>query len=170
MRAMVLSAQAAVETAPLASMDRPMPEPAAGEVRVRVRACGACRTDLHVVEGDLPARRLPLIPGHQVVGTVDALGPGAARFRVGDRIGMAHLALGDLERAEAELRTASGFAERGGERGSEGWLRLERAQLAHRRADRSAARGELQKAMAIATELGMRPLIHRCEQSLTALG
>ena len=85
-------------------------------------------------------------------------------------LGMAHLALGDLERAEAELRTASGFAERGGERGSEGWLRLERAQLAHRRADRSAARSELQKAMAIATELGMRPLIHRCEQSLTALG
>ena len=91
MRAMVLSAQAVVETSPLASIDRPMPEPAAGEVRVRVRACGACRTDIHVVEGDLPARRLPLIPGHQVVGTVEALGPGATRFRIGDRIGMAWL-------------------------------------------------------------------------------
>ena len=91
MRAMVLSGQAAVETAPLVSTDRPVPEPLAGEVRVRVRACGACRTDLHVVEGDLAARRLPLIPGHQVVGTVDALGQGATRFTVGDRIGIAWL-------------------------------------------------------------------------------
>jgi alcohol dehydrogenase, propanol-preferring len=91
MRAMLLSAQAAVEASPLAQVDRPVPEPAAGEVRVRVRACGACRTDIHIAEGDLPSRRLPLIPGHQVVGTVDALGQGATRFRIGDRIGMAWL-------------------------------------------------------------------------------
>jgi alcohol dehydrogenase, propanol-preferring len=91
MRAMLLSAQAAVEASPLAQVDRPVPEPAAGEVRVRVRACGACRTDIHIAEGDLPSRRLPLIPGHQVVGTVDALGRGATRFRIGDRIGMAWL-------------------------------------------------------------------------------
>ena len=76
----------------------------------------------------------------------------------------------DPEAVHGLMSRAFGFAERGGERGSEGWLRLERAQLAHRRADRSAARSELQKAMAVATELGMRPLIHRCEQSLTALG
>ena len=91
MRAMVLSAQAAVETSPLGATDRPVPEPATGEVRVRVRACGACRTDIHVVEGDLSPRRLPLIPGHQIVGIVDALGPGATRFNVGDRIGIAWL-------------------------------------------------------------------------------
>ena len=91
MRAMVLAAQAAVETSPLSPIDRPIPEPGPGEVRVRVRACGACRTDIHVVEGDLPARRLPLIPGHQVVGTVDSLGPGAARFSIGDRVGIAWL-------------------------------------------------------------------------------
>jgi D-arabinose 1-dehydrogenase-like Zn-dependent alcohol dehydrogenase len=91
MRAMVLAAQAPVEASPLSPVDRPVPEPGPGEVLLRVRACGACRTDIHVVEGDLPARHLPLIPGHQVVGTVDSLGPGAARFRVGDRVGIAWL-------------------------------------------------------------------------------
>ena len=57
--------------------------PANGEVRVRVHACGCCRTDLHVVEGDLELPRLPVVPGHQVVGVVDALGPGCSRL--GDR-------------------------------------------------------------------------------------
>jgi propanol-preferring alcohol dehydrogenase len=91
MRAMVLAAQAALETSPLSLTDLPIPEPAPAEVRVRVRACGACRTDIHVIEGDLPARRLPLVPGHQVVGTVEAAGPGATRFRIGDRVGIAWL-------------------------------------------------------------------------------
>jgi propanol-preferring alcohol dehydrogenase len=91
MRAMVLSRQAPVDTSPLAVTDRPVPEPAAGEIRVRVRACGACRTDIHVVEGDLEPRRLPLIPGHQIVGTVEALGPAATRFGMGDRVGIAWL-------------------------------------------------------------------------------
>ncbi|HEX7077992.1 MAG TPA: zinc-dependent alcohol dehydrogenase family protein, partial [Candidatus Eisenbacteria bacterium] len=91
MRAMVLDRQAPIDSAPLAPRNVPVPEPGPGEVRVRVRACGLCRTDLHVVEGDLPPRKLPLIPGHQVVGTVDRLGPGAARFREGDRIGIAWL-------------------------------------------------------------------------------
>ncbi len=91
MRAMVLRSQAAVETGPLSPADLPVAEPGPGEVRVRVRACGVCRTDIHVVEGDLPARRLPLIPGHQVVGTVDSLGAGASRFGMGDRVGIAWL-------------------------------------------------------------------------------
>jgi propanol-preferring alcohol dehydrogenase len=56
-----------------------------------VRACAICRTDLHVIEGELPPRRLPVVPGHQVVGTVDALGPGAGRFRRGERVGIAWL-------------------------------------------------------------------------------
>ena len=75
----------------LETADLPLPEPGPGEVRVRVRACGLCRTDLHVIEGDLPPKRLPLIPGHQIVGAVDRLGTDASRFRVGDRIGIAWL-------------------------------------------------------------------------------
>ncbi|HTM00191.1 MAG TPA: zinc-dependent alcohol dehydrogenase family protein [Candidatus Omnitrophota bacterium] len=91
MRAMVLKRHAPIGTAPLALREVPEPEPGPGEVRVRVRACGLCRTDLHVIEGDLPPRKLPLIPGHQVVGVVEGAGPGAARFREGDRIGIAWL-------------------------------------------------------------------------------
>jgi propanol-preferring alcohol dehydrogenase len=91
MKAMFLDRQAPVGTSPLALRDVPVPEPGPGEVRVRVTACGVCRTDLHVIEGDLPPRRLPLIPGHQVVGTVEALGAGASRFRSGDRVGIAWL-------------------------------------------------------------------------------
>ncbi len=91
MRAMLLRSQAAVGTSPLEITELPTPTPGPGEIRVRVRACATCRTDLHVIEGDLPARRLPLVPGHQVVGTVDALGPAAARFRVGERVGIGWL-------------------------------------------------------------------------------
>jgi propanol-preferring alcohol dehydrogenase len=69
----------------------PEPEPGPGEVRVRVRACGVCRTDLHVVEGDLPVHRSPVVPGHEVVGEVDALGSGVRRFALGDRVGIAWL-------------------------------------------------------------------------------
>jgi len=88
---MVLERQAPVDTAPLRLREAPVPEPGPGETRVRVRACGLCRTDLHVIEGDLSPHRLPLIPGHQVVGVVDRNGPGAGRFREGDRIGIAWL-------------------------------------------------------------------------------
>ena len=88
---MLLRGQAPIERAPLAGGELPLPEPGPLEVRVRVRACATCRTDLHVIEGDLPPRRLPLVPGHQIVGTVDALGPGAARVRLGDRVGIAWL-------------------------------------------------------------------------------
>ncbi len=91
MRAMILDRQAPIATGPLKARDVPAPEPGPGEVRVRVRACGVCRTDLHVIEGDLPPRRLPLVPGHQVVGVVDRLGRGASRFREGDRVGIAWL-------------------------------------------------------------------------------
>jgi propanol-preferring alcohol dehydrogenase len=80
-----------VAARPLALADVPDPEPGPGEVGVRVLACAVCRTDLHVVEGDLPPRRLPLIPGHQAVGVVDRLGPGCRRFREGDRVGIAWL-------------------------------------------------------------------------------
>jgi alcohol dehydrogenase, propanol-preferring len=90
-KAAVLDAQGPIATAPLRVRDVPDPEPGPGEVRVRVLACGVCRTDLHVIEGDLPPHKLPIIPGHQVVGTVDRAGAGATRFRAGDRIGIAWL-------------------------------------------------------------------------------
>jgi len=80
---------------PLRLVDKPLPEPGPGQVRVRVSVCGVCRTDLHVVEGDLPVHRPHVVPGHQVVGTVDALGPGATRFAFGDRVGVAWLASTD---------------------------------------------------------------------------
>ncbi|HEV8615184.1 MAG TPA: zinc-dependent alcohol dehydrogenase family protein [Methylomirabilota bacterium] len=91
MRAMALHAQAPIATHPLRLEEREPPPPGPHEVRVRVAACGICRTDLHVVEGDLPLARAPIVPGHQVIGRVEALGAGASRFRPGDRVGIAWL-------------------------------------------------------------------------------
>src|SRR3989338_3269820 len=88
---MTLSAQGPVESAPLREETRPVPVPGPGEVLVRVAACGVCRTDLHIVEGDLPLVRTPIVPGHQVVGRVARAGPGATRFAPGDRVGIAWL-------------------------------------------------------------------------------
>ncbi|HVH70648.1 MAG TPA: zinc-dependent alcohol dehydrogenase family protein [Candidatus Dormibacteraeota bacterium] len=82
---------AKVETNPLVYSDAPIPQPAEGEVLVRVGACGVCRTDLHVIEGELPPRKSPLIPGHQVVGTVEKLGKNARRFARGARVGIGWL-------------------------------------------------------------------------------
>jgi alcohol dehydrogenase, propanol-preferring len=84
MRAMVLERQ----REPLQEADLPVPEPDRGQLRVRVRACGVCRTDLHIVDGDLTEPKLPLVLGHQIVGIVDQLGEGAERFAVGDRVGI----------------------------------------------------------------------------------
>ena len=80
-----------VDSRPVAMTERPPPEPGPGEVRVRVSVCGVCRTDLHLVEGDLAPKRPGVVPGHEVVGVVDALGAGSTRFAVGDRIGVAWL-------------------------------------------------------------------------------
>ena len=91
MKAMVLEKIAPITTSPLRLVERPDPEPAAGEVRLRVRCCAICRTDLHVIEGDLPQATLPIIPGHQIVGVVDAMGPGCKRLRPGQRVGVAWL-------------------------------------------------------------------------------
>ena len=91
MQAMVLSQPGRIESAPLRLLDVPVPEPAANEIRVRVEACGICRTDLHVIEAELPPQRSEVIPGHQVVGTVDSCGPAAERFQRGDRVGIAWL-------------------------------------------------------------------------------
>jgi propanol-preferring alcohol dehydrogenase len=91
MRAMLLRRQAAIASSPLEAGEVPAPDPGPGEIRVRVSACATCRTDLHVIEGDLPPRRMPIIPGHQIVGTVETLGAGARRFRSGERVGIAWL-------------------------------------------------------------------------------
>ncbi len=91
MKAMLLSEIRPISASPLTLAELPPPHPGPGEIRVKVSACGICRTDLHVIEGDLPPVRLPLVPGHQVVGTVDLKGKGAERFSAGVRVGIAWL-------------------------------------------------------------------------------
>jgi propanol-preferring alcohol dehydrogenase len=73
---------------PLVLVERPRPTPGEGQVRVDIEACGVCRTDLHVVDGELADPKLPLVPGHQIAGTIGALGPGVTGFAVGDRVGV----------------------------------------------------------------------------------
>jgi propanol-preferring alcohol dehydrogenase len=87
---MVLHGQAPIETHPLRSEDLPVPSPGGDELLVRVRACGICRTDLHIVEGDLPPARARIVPGHQVVGVVETASAGG-RFARGERVGIAWL-------------------------------------------------------------------------------
>lgn len=88
---MLLDAPAPIESHPLRLDDVAIPEPGPDEVRIEVRACGVCRTDLHVVEGDLEVKRSPIIPGHQVVGVVDALGTAVSDRKIGERVGVAWL-------------------------------------------------------------------------------
>ena len=88
MKACVLRSTARIETNPLEFVEVGVPEPGKGEICVRVNFCGVCRTDLHVVEGELPPRKSPVIPGHQVVGVVAKLGEGAHRFPTGTRVGI----------------------------------------------------------------------------------
>jgi alcohol dehydrogenase, propanol-preferring len=89
MKAWTLNKPAPVSEYPLHLTERAIPTPSNNEILLRIAACGICRTDLHVVEGDLPVRRSPLIPGHQIVGTVTALGNGVEGFTLGDRVGVA---------------------------------------------------------------------------------
>jgi propanol-preferring alcohol dehydrogenase len=77
---------------PLREVDRPVPEPGPGQVLLRVRACGVCRTDLHVVDGELPFLGRPVVPGHQIVGVIEATGPEAGDLGVGQRVGVPWLA------------------------------------------------------------------------------
>ena len=95
MRAMQLAAPAAVAEAPLRLVELPVPEPGPGQVLLRVLACGVCRTDLHILEGELPPHRSPVVPGHQIVGEVVALGPGAELIAPGGEPGAPPLAVGD---------------------------------------------------------------------------
>jgi propanol-preferring alcohol dehydrogenase len=88
---MALDRNADASSAPLRLCDLPVPDPGPGQVRVKVRVCGVCRTDLHIVEGDLPPAKRPIIPGHETVGIVDRAGAGVRSVKEGDRVGIAWL-------------------------------------------------------------------------------
>jgi len=88
---MLLGESADIQTKPLVWTELPAPEPGSGEVRLRVQVCGVCRTDLHIVEGDLPPVKRPVIPGHEVVGYVDRVGRNVRTIKEGDRVGIAWL-------------------------------------------------------------------------------
>ncbi len=88
MKAMRLLKQAPIEESPLQLQDIPLPEPGAGQVRLKISVCGVCHTDLHTVEGDIHPPRLPLTIGHQVVGVVDAVGEGVSGLPLGTRLGV----------------------------------------------------------------------------------
>src|SRR5438046_9012647 len=91
MKAMLLSKTAPISSSPLRLEQLDKPKPGPGEVLVKVRCCAICRTDLHVIEGELPEHRRPIIPGHQAVGIVEQLGEGCRRLAVGQRVGIAWL-------------------------------------------------------------------------------
>ncbi len=91
MRAQLLDHPAPIDRRPLVDVERSSPAPEPGEVRLDVAACGVCRTDLQLIEGDLTARRLPIVPGHQIVGRVAELGGGVDEWTIGDRVGVAWL-------------------------------------------------------------------------------
>ena len=114
MRALELDGPRPAEGRPLRLVERSVPEPGPGELLVAVEVCGVCRTDLHVVEGDLAPRRPHVVPGHEVVGRVAGQGAGAVRFREGDRVGVAwlHRACGACrfcKRGDENLCTAPRF-------------------------------------------------------------
>lgn len=92
MKAWTVDIPGPIDSQPLRQIERPIPVPSPGQVRVHVRVCGVCRTDLHLAEGDLPSRHPQVIPGHEVVGVVDELGKGCMRFNPGDRVGIPWLA------------------------------------------------------------------------------
>jgi propanol-preferring alcohol dehydrogenase len=88
MKAMILKAQRHIEEKPLIMAEVEKPKPTSKEILIRILTCGICHTDLHVVEGELPPKKLPVIPGHQIVGIVEAVGSETTRFKIGDRAGV----------------------------------------------------------------------------------
>jgi propanol-preferring alcohol dehydrogenase len=88
---MVLERSGDISQSPLTLRDVPAQDPGPGQVRIRVQVCGVCRTDLHIVEGELPPAKCPVVPGHEVVGTVDRIGSGVKTIKEGDRVGIAWL-------------------------------------------------------------------------------
>jgi propanol-preferring alcohol dehydrogenase len=114
MRAMLLKKYAPIEKKPLELVEIPVPKPEPNEILIHISVCGVCHTDLHTVEGELPEVKLPIIPGHQVVGRVAARGKNARRFKEGDRVGAAWLystdeACGYCSRGNENLCEAARF-------------------------------------------------------------
>lgn len=99
MRAMLLYEQKSIEESPLVLEEIPVPEPGPGQVLIRIHTCGVCHTDLHIVEGDLPLHKRPVVVGHQIVGTVEKLGAGVTSPAVGTRVGVpwVHQTCGECE-------------------------------------------------------------------------
>jgi len=91
MQAMLLEHTAPIQSSPLRLVDLSPPDPGPGELRIKVKSCAICRTDLHVIEGELARQKMPLIPGHQMVGVVDVLGSGCGKTWIGQRVGGAWL-------------------------------------------------------------------------------
>ena len=91
MKAMILTEPYPIEKEPLVMTDINDPIPGPKEVRVRISTCGICHTDLHVIEGELPSKKLPIVPGHEIVGVVNAVGENVSRFGEGDKVGVAWL-------------------------------------------------------------------------------
>src|SRR3954454_11310814 len=88
MKAWLLERPKAVDESPLARVDLPEPRLGERDLLIRVAVCGVCHTDLHIVEGEIPLPKLPVVPGHQIVGRVERVGAGVTTFRVGDRVGV----------------------------------------------------------------------------------
>ncbi len=105
MKAMMLRKPGSIEERPLSLVSVPIPEPISHQVRIKIHVCGACHTDLHTVEGDIHPPALPITPGHQVVGKVDAIGDMVENFKVGDRVGVPwlHDTCGDCEFCKSGL-------------------------------------------------------------------
>ena len=89
MKAWIVDEPKAIDEGPLVRVEREIPEAGPGEIRVRVTVCGVCRTDLHLAVGELVPKRHGVVPGHEVVGVVDAAGADCIRFGIGDRVGIA---------------------------------------------------------------------------------
>ncbi|HDS00428.1 MAG TPA: zinc-binding alcohol dehydrogenase family protein [candidate division Zixibacteria bacterium] len=91
MKAMILESPKPIDQKPLVEKELEKPQPQSGQILIRISVCGACHTDLHTVEGELELPKLPIIPGHEIIGNVEKNGPGAERFKEGDRVGVAWL-------------------------------------------------------------------------------
>lgn len=91
MRAWIIEEQKLVEEKPLKLVELPDPHPGPDEIRIKIMACGVCRTDAHIAEGDLPLHKKPIIPGHEIAGIVDEIGEGVTKFKIGDRAGVTWL-------------------------------------------------------------------------------
>ena len=122
MKVMALYKQSPIESKPLRLEDWEIPIPAPDEILVRVKACGICRTDLHIIEGDLPPAKLPVIPGHQIIGTVERVGEKCEKIKPGDKVGIAWLreTCGECEFCKSGLENLceqskfTGYHENGG--------------------------------------------------------